>query len=72
MPATWVQSADGKYTMLLSAGSGLCLGPATAELVMHHLLGSQLQQETTGVDDKSLALAAAELLPENCMKRLAQ
>lgn len=43
-------------------GSGLCLGPATAQLVMHHLL--------TGVEDApqatgELVEATKELLPEN-------
>eukprot|EP00878_Enallax_costatus_P025085 GHUV01026806.1.p1 GENE.GHUV01026806.1~~GHUV01026806.1.p1 ORF type:complete len:441 (+),score=126.12 GHUV01026806.1:624-1946(+) len=45
-------------------GSGLCLGPGTAELVLHHLLGLQLQQELEGIDAKDLTAAALELLPE--------
>jgi glycine/D-amino acid oxidase-like deaminating enzyme len=41
-------------------GSGLCLGPATAELVVHHLLGGQ----AGGAASEELLKATAELLPE--------
>lgn len=58
-----VPSLPGVFVAAGHEGSGLCLGPATAELVVHYLLGGgerSLHQE--------LLDAAEALLPE---KRLA-
>ena len=44
-------------------GSGLCLGPATAELVVHHLLGNAAQAGDGGAVEELLH-ATQELLPE--------
>jgi glycine/D-amino acid oxidase-like deaminating enzyme len=51
-------------------GSGLCLGPATAELVLHQLLGLDLAADAAadgGVAAAELLAAAEELQP---VKRL--
>jgi glycine/D-amino acid oxidase-like deaminating enzyme len=47
-------------------GSGLCLGPATAELVLHQLLGLELAAAAAdgGVSAGELLVGAKELLPE--------
>ncbi|KAF6265606.1 oxidoreductase [Scenedesmus sp. NREL 46B-D3] len=46
-------------------GSGLCLGPATAELVLHQLLGLDLAaSDDGGVTAAELLAAAEELSPE--------
>lgn len=59
-------------TLLLPTGSGLCLGPATAELVLHDLLGLELQQvESTGGSAQGLAAAAAELSPDKRLRSCA-
>jgi glycine/D-amino acid oxidase-like deaminating enzyme len=43
-------------------GSGLCLGPATAELVLHQLLGLELARGVGGGGDEAGGVTAAELL----------
>lgn len=45
-------------------GSGLTLGPATAELVLHQLLGRPLQEGEGAQGQQALSAAAAQLRPE--------
>lgn len=61
-------------------GSGLCLGPVTAELVLHHLLGLELggfsgaadADVTEGAETvRQLLAAAQELLPERRLQAAA-
>jgi glycine/D-amino acid oxidase-like deaminating enzyme len=54
----------GVYVAAGHEGSGLCLGPATAELALHHLLGSEVAPGASQQQRDALLAAAAALMPE--------
>jgi glycine/D-amino acid oxidase-like deaminating enzyme len=54
-----VPGLPGVFVAAGHEGSGLCLGPATAELVVHHLMGGQ-----EGDASQELIKATTDLLPE--------
>lgn len=54
-----VPGLPGLFVAAGHEGSGLCLGPATAELVVHHMLGGD-----AGAASQELLKATTDLLPE--------
>lgn len=56
-----VPGLEGVVVAAGHEGSGLCLGPATAQLVVQYVLGTQGVSEASS----SLMTVALELLPEN-------
>lgn len=57
-----VPGLDKVFVAAGHEGSGLCLGPATAELVVHHMLGGD--KGAAAKQTQELLQATKELLPE--------